>query len=318
MTGSPALLLLLTLGLCCPRIHGHRYQMTATFRNSRTTHPQVGQRLELECQTTRDDGSIFWIHQDKGGTLHFIVFTSSLSQNNFKGNTPISTRFEAKKYGKSHHLVVKSFSPQDEGNYFCLMNINRVLYFSPPLPVLLPVVTTITTVAPTTQHNITEKDPCLKTRDPGSRAAGREKEIAGLWSTDTEGDPAGIFRWGRGSENPFSEGINSSASSHVGKAKDDVKRTSTPHMWPHWGEVEERQTEPGGLGLVLSSAGDTRKLLATCAPSSPQETAESSSTNRDGCCASRHRWWGKRKPSATPPFSLSTSGQVPWLQQSWL
>ncbi|XP_040438291.1 T-cell surface glycoprotein CD8 alpha chain [Falco naumanni] len=138
MTGSPALLLLLTLGLCCPRIHGHRYQMTATFRNSRTTHPQVGQRLELECQTTKDDGSIFWIHQDKGGTLHFIVFTSSLSQNNFKGNTPTSTRFEAKKYGKSHQLVVKSFSPQDEGNYFCLMNINRVLYFSPPLPVLLP------------------------------------------------------------------------------------------------------------------------------------------------------------------------------------
>ncbi|XP_005229929.1 T-cell surface glycoprotein CD8 alpha chain isoform X2 [Falco rusticolus] len=174
MTGSPALLLLLTLGLCCPRIHGHRYQMTATFRNSRTTHPQVGQRLELECQTTRDDGSIFWIHQDKGGTLHFIVFTSSLSQNNFKGNTPISTRFEAKKYGKSHHLVVKSFSPQDEGNYFCLMNINRVLYFSPPLPVLLPVVTTITTVAPTTQHNITEKDPCLKTRDPETS---KEKDL---------------------------------------------------------------------------------------------------------------------------------------------
>ncbi|NXK04693.1 CD8A protein, partial [Herpetotheres cachinnans] len=174
MTGSPARLLLLTLGLC---EYGHRgYQMTASFHNSRTTHPQVRQRLELKCLTTREDSGVFWIHQDKGGTLHFIVFISSLARNNFEGNTGTSTRFEAKKDGKFYQLVVKSFTPEDEGNYFCIMNINRALYFSPPLPVFLPVTTT-TTAAPTTQHSTTEKDPCLKTLDPETS---KEKDLSFL------------------------------------------------------------------------------------------------------------------------------------------
>ncbi|NXY13659.1 CD8A protein, partial [Atrichornis clamosus] len=172
MDRSPALLLLLALGLC---EYGHRlsYEMKIRSYNS-ITQLQVGQRLELECQTDKDSGA-FWIRQDKSGTLHFIAFISSISRVTFAGNQKTSPRFQASKDQKLYRLVVKSFTSQDEGNYFCLMNINQMLFFSPGQPLFFPVTTP---VAPTTSRPIPEraitKDPNLKTPDPESST---EKEL---------------------------------------------------------------------------------------------------------------------------------------------
>ncbi|NXF77251.1 CD8A protein, partial [Sclerurus mexicanus] len=134
------------------------------------TQLRVGQRLELECQTDRHSGAS-WVRQDKSGTLHFIVFISSLSRAVFEGNQKTSTRFEASRDKTSYRLVVKSFTQQDEGKYFCLVNTNQMLYFSHGQPAFLPVTTTAatTTPRPTTQHGSSEKDPFLKTPDPERR-----------------------------------------------------------------------------------------------------------------------------------------------------
>ncbi|XP_031965013.1 T-cell surface glycoprotein CD8 alpha chain-like [Corvus moneduloides] len=140
------------------------------------TQLRVGQRLELECQTDKNSGA-FWIHQDKSGTLHFIVFISSVSQTTLSRDQRTSPRFEASKHNSIYLLVVKSFTPQDEGNYFCMMNFNQMLFFSPGQPAFLPDTTTVpaattpgpTTPGYTTQGGITEKDSCQKTSDPDKR-----------------------------------------------------------------------------------------------------------------------------------------------------
>ncbi|XP_015479419.2 T-cell surface glycoprotein CD8 alpha chain [Parus major] len=171
MDTSPALLLLLALRFCCPGIFGQSLQIKVTSPKD-INQLRVGQKLELECQTYKDSGA-FWIHQDKSGALHAIVFINSISRVTFQGNQKQSSRFEASKHNTIYHLAVKSFTPQDQGKYFCVMNFNQMLQFSPGQPVFLPA----TTVGePTTQWGITEKDLFLKSPDPGSLNAGSRIE----------------------------------------------------------------------------------------------------------------------------------------------
>ncbi|NXP16936.1 CD8A protein, partial [Scytalopus superciliaris] len=171
MDRSPVLLLLLALGLCCPGIHGQHYELQVRFPHS-ITQLREGQRLELECQTDKNSGA-FWVRQDKTGNLHFIVFISSISRVTFKGNQKTSTRFEARKSNSFYQLVVKSFTQQDEGNYFCLMNNNQMLYISHGLPAFLPVhpfsLIGTTTPGPTTQRGTTIKESNSTTLNPESR-----------------------------------------------------------------------------------------------------------------------------------------------------
>ncbi|NXC60421.1 CD8A protein, partial [Aleadryas rufinucha] len=161
MDRSPALLLLLALGFC---EYGHGVRSPKDI-----TQLRVGQRLELECQTDRDSGAS-WIRQDKSGTLHFIVFINSVSRATFSSDLRTSSRFEASKDSTIYRLAVKSFTPQDEGKYFCVMIFNQMMYFSPGQLAFLPVTTTVapTTCEPTPKRGITE-DPNLKTPDPERR-----------------------------------------------------------------------------------------------------------------------------------------------------
>ncbi|XP_058693905.1 T-cell surface glycoprotein CD8 alpha chain [Poecile atricapillus] len=165
MDTSPALLLLLALGFCCPGIFGQSLQIKVKSPND-INQLRVGQKLELECRADKDSGA-FWIHQDRSGNLHAIVFINSMARVTFQGNQKWSSRFEASKHNTIYYLAVKSFTPQDQGKYFCVMNLNQMLYFSPGKPVFLPATTVVapTTPEPTPKHGITE-DPNLSTPDP--------------------------------------------------------------------------------------------------------------------------------------------------------
>ncbi|XP_066173399.1 T-cell surface glycoprotein CD8 alpha chain [Sylvia atricapilla] len=163
MDTAPALLLLLTLGFCCPGIYAQSPEIKV---RSPKDQLRVGQKLQLECRSDKLSGA-FWIHQDKSGTLHFIVFISSTSRVTFEGNRKTSTHFEAWKEDEFYHLVVKSFTPQNEGKYFCVVNFNQRLYFSPGQLASLSATTTVapTTCRPTSKRGITE-DLSLQTPDP--------------------------------------------------------------------------------------------------------------------------------------------------------
>ncbi|NWT23249.1 CD8A protein, partial [Cardinalis cardinalis] len=169
MDTSPALLLLLTLGFCCPGIDGQSLEIKVTSPKD-ISQLRVGQKLELECHTDRSHGAS-WIRQDRSGTLHFIVFINSLSRATFEGGQRTSTRFDASKYSTTYRLAVKSFTPQDQGSYFCVINLNQMMHFSPGQRAFLPVTTVLapSTPGPTTQGGTTEGDSCLKIPDPDSR-----------------------------------------------------------------------------------------------------------------------------------------------------
>ncbi|POI20229.1 hypothetical protein CIB84_016024, partial [Bambusicola thoracicus] len=148
MAGSPALLLLLSLGLCCTGTQGQKNTLEARFHNINMKHPQEGQRLELECLHYERNRPIFWIRLDKSGNLHFIHSSTQSYSTTLQEGGKTPPNFEALLRGNTYRLVLKSFRAEDQGIYFCINYINPVLHFSSGQPAFFPVAITAAPTAP--------------------------------------------------------------------------------------------------------------------------------------------------------------------------
>ncbi|XP_018423939.1 PREDICTED: T-cell surface glycoprotein CD8 alpha chain [Nanorana parkeri] len=131
------------------RREGWRYSLTDCSQHLKLQGPMVqrgsAQLVKLDCIGEHGDSmehGIFWFRQKKNEkNPEGIVYLSMVNKELYRDQKQ-NSHFKADKSGSSYTLTIKSFQNEDQGTYYCMINKNSVLTFSPGHQLFYPEVTT--------------------------------------------------------------------------------------------------------------------------------------------------------------------------------
>ncbi|KAM5191441.1 T-cell surface glycoprotein CD8 alpha chain [Mantella aurantiaca] len=148
------------------------------------------QNVKLECSAEAGDfmdQGVYWFRQKKNEKIpQGIVFLNMVGRASNQ-NDPNASKFKPDKSGNTFTLTTNLFHDADQGTYYCMINKNSVLTFSPGLQLFYPEVTThkptSTKPFPVTPTQVLKSgDDC----DCSSGKTGSSDKKDGSWKIDCD------------------------------------------------------------------------------------------------------------------------------------
>ncbi|XP_012890980.1 PREDICTED: T-cell surface glycoprotein CD8 alpha chain isoform X2 [Dipodomys ordii] len=135
---------------------------------------EPGKKMELCCEVVVSSPPVgcSWLYQPpgRGASPTFLLYLSS-TRTTLADR--LDRRFSGTKNKNSYTLTVSEFRPEDQGYYFCSFLDSGMVFFSPWVPVFLPVITTTPAPRPPTPAPPTSSLPVSRSPEIcGPRAGG--------------------------------------------------------------------------------------------------------------------------------------------------
>ncbi|XP_069845278.1 T-cell surface glycoprotein CD8 alpha chain-like isoform X2 [Dipodomys merriami] len=121
---------------------------------------EPGKKMELCCEVvvSSQPTGCSWLYQtpSRGASPTFLLYLSSTRTT---AANRLDPRFSGTKNKSLYTLTVSEFRPEDQGYYFCSFMVSGMVFFSPWVPVFLPVITTTPAPRPPTLAPRTTSHP---------------------------------------------------------------------------------------------------------------------------------------------------------------
>ncbi|XP_036608444.1 T-cell surface glycoprotein CD8 alpha chain [Trichosurus vulpecula] len=141
--------LLLPLALLLLSV-GSQTQLIFRMRPPEKRNVRPSEKVQLQCETLSfSQTGCSWLRLAPGAQVPtFLLFISGNNPSVKRAEGLDPTRFGGERISSStYRLTLNNFRDEDQGHYYCVVTRNSALFFSPSVPVFLPVKAT-TTPAP--------------------------------------------------------------------------------------------------------------------------------------------------------------------------
>ncbi|XP_072262715.1 T-cell surface glycoprotein CD8 alpha chain [Pyxicephalus adspersus] len=145
----------------------------------------TAQKVKIECsgeQGESMDHGIYWFRQKKNGKNPEAIVYLSIVKKALYRNLNQAHHFKPDKSGSSYTLTIESFQDDDQGTYYCMINKNTELTFSPGLQLFYPEVTTPKPTTTKPPPATTAKES--RTGDVCDCSPGKTNTKADSWNID--------------------------------------------------------------------------------------------------------------------------------------